>query len=62
MKLGTADFMAVQWVHLKWDFIDCVVYRIMNKVSGVSQAVYDISSKPSATIECSGGGRMVRFK
>ena len=47
----TVDFMTARWARLPDDFLQEVSERIMNEVEGVSRVVYDISSKPPATIE-----------
>ncbi|MFA7620067.1 MAG: glutamine-hydrolyzing GMP synthase, partial [Thiohalomonadaceae bacterium] len=47
----TIDFMTARWAHLPYDFLDRVSRRIINEVTGISRVVYDISSKPPATIE-----------
>lgn len=47
----TVDFMTARWAHLPYDFLDVVSRRIINEISGISRVVYDISSKPPATIE-----------
>jgi GMP synthase (glutamine-hydrolysing) len=47
----TIDFMTARWVQLPYDFIDLVSRRIINEIDRVSRVVYDISSKPPATIE-----------
>ncbi len=47
----TIDFMTANWVHLPHEFLGKVSNRIINEVDGVSRVVYDISSKPPATIE-----------
>ncbi|WP_157990044.1 glutamine-hydrolyzing GMP synthase [Candidatus Erwinia haradaeae] len=47
----TTDFMTATWANLTYEFLTCVSTRIMNEVPGVSRVVYDISSKPPATIE-----------
>lgn len=47
----TIDFMTARWAHLPYDFLETVSRRIINEVSGISRVVYDISSKPPATIE-----------
>ena len=45
------DGMTADWVHLPYDFLAKVSNDIINKVKGVNRVVYDISSKPTATIE-----------
>ncbi len=45
------DGMTADWVHLPYDFLAKVSNEIINKVRGVNRVVYDISSKPPATIE-----------
>ncbi|WP_216782515.1 glutamine-hydrolyzing GMP synthase [Candidatus Profftia tarda] len=47
----TTDFMTAHWARLPYDFLGCVSNRIINEVTGISRVVYDISSKPPATIE-----------
>ncbi len=45
------DGMTADWSHLPYDFLSNVSSAIINKVKGVNRVVYDISSKPPATIE-----------
>ena len=45
------DGMTADWCHLPYDFLNTVSSEIINKVKGVNRVVYDISSKPPATIE-----------
>lgn len=45
------DGMTADWVHLPYDFLSKVSNDIINKVKGINRVVYDISSKPPATIE-----------
>ena len=47
----STDGMTADWVHLPYDFLSKVSNDIINKVIGVNRVVYDISSKPPATIE-----------
>ena len=47
----STDGMTADWVHLPYDFLMKISNDIINKVHGVNRVVYDISSKPPATIE-----------
>ncbi|MFA6335245.1 MAG: glutamine-hydrolyzing GMP synthase [Bacteroidales bacterium] len=47
----STDGMTADWVHLPYEFLSKVSNDIINKVKGVNRVVYDISSKPPATIE-----------
>ena len=47
----STDGMTADWVHLPYTFLQKVSNEIINKVKGVNRVVYDISSKPPATIE-----------
>ena len=47
----TVDFMTAHYSPLPHTFLEQVANRIMNEVAGISRVVYDISSKPPATIE-----------
>jgi GMP synthase (glutamine-hydrolysing) len=49
--VASTDGMTADWVHLPYDFLATVSNKIINKVKGVNRVVYDISSKPPATIE-----------
>ena len=50
-SVQTDDFMTADWSHLPHELLAKISTRIINNVSGVNRVVYDISSKPPATIE-----------
>lgn len=50
-SVNTDDFMTADWSHLPHDLLSRISTRIINEVKGVNRVVYDISSKPPATIE-----------
>jgi len=47
----SVDGMTADWAHLPYEFLGHVSNRIINEVKGINRVVYDISSKPPATIE-----------
>ena len=49
--VSSIDGMTADWVHLPYEFLIHVSNEIINKVKGINRVVYDISSKPPATIE-----------
>jgi GMP synthase (glutamine-hydrolysing) len=49
--VGSTDGMTADWSHLPYEFLAKISNDIINKVKGVNRVVYDISSKPPATIE-----------
>jgi len=50
-SVDTSDFMTADWSHLPYELLGKISTRIINEVKGVNRVVYDISSKPPATIE-----------
>ncbi|HEV3339023.1 MAG TPA: glutamine-hydrolyzing GMP synthase, partial [Pirellulales bacterium] len=50
-SIDTEDFMTADWSRLPYDLLARTSTRIINEVKGVNRVVYDISSKPPATIE-----------
>ncbi len=49
--VATDDFMTADWCHLPYEVLGHISSRIINEVRGINRVVYDISSKPPATIE-----------
>jgi GMP synthase (glutamine-hydrolysing) len=47
----TQDFMTADFSHIPYEVLGRIANRIINEVRGVNRVVYDISSKPPATIE-----------
>ncbi|RME97111.1 MAG: glutamine-hydrolyzing GMP synthase, partial [Bacteroidetes bacterium] len=49
--VSSTDGMTAEWSHLPYDFLATVSSEIINNVKGINRVVYDISTKPPATIE-----------
>ena len=50
-SVTTTDFMTADWTRIPYEVLDKVSVRIVNEVKGINRIVYDITSKPPATIE-----------
>ena len=50
-SVTTGDFMTADWTRIPYDILDRVSVRIVNEVPHINRVLYDITSKPPATIE-----------
>ena len=50
-SVDTSDFMTADWSRIPYDILATISNRIINEVRGINRVVYDISSKPPATVE-----------
>ena len=50
-SVDTTDFMTADFSRIPYDVLGLIANRIINEVRGINRVVYDISSKPPATIE-----------
>ena len=50
-SVTTSDFMTAEWTRIPYDVLDRVSVRIVNEVPHINRIVYDITSKPPATVE-----------
>ena len=50
-SVSTSDFMTADWVRIPYEVLDTVSVRIVNEVRGINRILYDVTSKPPATIE-----------
>ena len=50
-SVQTGDFMTADFSRLPWELLEAVSVRIVNEVRGVNRVLYDVTSKPPATVE-----------
>ena len=49
--VSTDDFMTAEWTRLPYEVLERASSRITNEIDGITRIVYDITSKPPATVE-----------
>ena len=50
-SVATDDFMTAEWTKLPYEVLEKASSRITNEIKGITRVVYDITSKPPATVE-----------
>ena len=50
-SVTTSDFMTAEWTRIPYEVLDRASVRIVNEVPHINRIVYDITSKPPATVE-----------
>ena len=50
-SVNTSDFMTADWTRIPYEVLDRVSVRIVNEVPGINRVLFDVTSKPPATVE-----------